>query len=132
MLVVEDGHYSLTGAEDLDHLLEEPAAGVELLTFRRERIIAVLRDEQNAIDRQLVSAEGQRLRGRFDQRNAPLPGERPADVRVGHLLDIQRGHPARRRVALADNAVALHEAGDEVVRVAVAVVGGDKRRHLLV
>src|SRR5262249_32618221 len=41
-------------------------------------------------------------------------------------------HPARRRIALADDAEALHEACHDVVGVTVAEVGGDDGRHFLV
>src|SRR5207237_1223763 len=54
-----------------------------------------------------------------------------AYVEVAGLIDVERGDLARRRVAFADDAVAFHEAGDDVVGVAVAEVGGDDGGDLL-
>src|SRR5205823_5455045 len=59
----------------VDDFFKEPAARVELLALGIERIVPMLRDEQDAIDGQFV-AEGQRFRRTLGQRNAPLPDER--------------------------------------------------------
>ena len=52
MLVVVDRHAPPRAAEDLDDLLEKPAPGIELLPLRVERIVAMLANQDHAIDGQ--------------------------------------------------------------------------------
>jgi hypothetical protein len=132
VLVIEDRHGPPAGLEDLDDFLEEAAARVEDLSLVVAGIIAVLGHEEHAIDGQLVAAQRQRLGDALEHGDAPAFGQGPADVEVRHLIDVQRCHPARRWITLADDAEALHEARDDVVGVAVAKVRGDNGGDLLI
>src|SRR5262249_58295838 len=61
-----------------------------------------------------------------------VPGQRLDDIGVADLVDVERGDLAGRRIALADDAVAFHEAGDDVVGMTVAMIRRDNSSHLLV
>ena len=61
MLVVEDRHAAAARLEDLDDLLEELVARVERLALLVSRIVAVLADDDDAIDGQAPAAERQGL-----------------------------------------------------------------------
>ena len=59
MFVDEDGAGAAGAAEDVDHLFKELEAGVEVLLLFVVGVIAVLADEDDAIDGELAGAEGE-------------------------------------------------------------------------
>ena len=92
VLVDEDRDAPARRPEDVEHLAEEPPAGVELLELLVERVVAVLGDQQHAVDRELAGAQGQRIGDRRAEPDAVLRRLGPAQVgRVGDLLDEQAG-----------------------------------------
>ena len=56
VLVDEHRHAPPRGPEDVEDLAEVLAAGVELLELGVERVVAVLGDQQDGVDRELAGA----------------------------------------------------------------------------
>ena len=76
MLVVEDRHAAAVGLEHFDALLEELVARVLNLPLGVDRIVAMLADDHDAVDGQLIAAAAKRLGDRRIDLEAELFGAR--------------------------------------------------------
>ena len=109
--------------EGLDDLGEEPATGVELLPLGIDRVIAVLADQEDAVNAELRSAQRHRPRGRAEQGDAVASGHAPADITPGELLNRQAHDLAVGSVSPLGDGIPLDELGDDVVGVRVSEIG---------
>lgn len=120
-----DEHRTRTAAclKHPHHLLEVLVARIELLVLLVGRIVAVLADEENAVNSQFAGTERKGLgdSGRFA--NAIGASQAPPYVRRMKLIHPQRRHLERRRVILFIDPVPFQEAGNEIVRVRPDVIG---------
>ena len=90
MFVVEDRHGAAVGLEDVGHLAEELVPRIEDLAFFVFRVLTVLADDQDAVDRELRSATSQGLGdGRIDLEAEALR-TLGALVALGLLVDVER------------------------------------------
>ena len=126
VLVVEDGGGLPRGAEDVDDLHEELVARVEVLVLLVRLVLAVLADQEDAVDGQVVRAQGQGLgdgRAQLHLREAldAILGE----VALGALVDVEGDDIHLGAVMAAVPAIPLEEAVDDVLSVGVLVVRGD-------
>src|SRR5205823_5003451 len=88
------------------------------------RIVAVLADEQHAIDGELARAERERAGDRVIDGEAVLPGEVAAHVVIWELIDVRADELERGKLALAVERVALNEARGEDVGVRIVPPDG--------
>ena len=108
VLVVEYRGRFAGGAEDCGHLLEEFVARVELLPFGIVGIVAVLGDEQHAVDGEVVAAQGQRVGdGGVDVELGEARGALAAQISLVHLIDVERDQIHLGAVVAAVPAIAL-------------------------
>ena len=80
MLVTEDRNRLAGFAKDFRDTLDDAMARIELLTAAIEWVAAMLADEQNRIDSEVISAEGHRLADCREDREAMLPAQRTTHV----------------------------------------------------
>ncbi len=90
MLVIENGNGLFHFFEGCHDSFEEPAAWIKDLPFVVGRILAMLADAQNAIDRQLLASQGERSFDRVMNRELVLLGQIAAQIFLGKLIDIHR------------------------------------------
>ena len=108
VLVVEDGDSAAAVLDHAGDLVEEPLAGVSLLTDPVERVCAVFADRQHGIDGQSLSALAEGLGdGRLDL-DPVVAGHPPRHIDLGELVDIHRHH--------AEFLAGIHAASAEEVR----------------
>ena len=113
--------------EDADDVVHEAVARIELLVSDVGRVVAVLADEQHAVDVEFAAAEREGLADAGDCPDAPAPGKAVADVGVVFLLDEEGSDVARRFMVRVVDPPSFEEARDEVVAVRSHVVGGRQR-----
>src|ERR1700730_17127722 len=131
MLIIEYRYASARLREHGVHLLEQFETWVHLLALGVSRVVAVLTDQQHRVNAQLVCSDDEGVR---DSRAQPEPkalGESAAQVVAGDLVGVERNHLKRRLVMLALPLVSPEEASDDVIRVAVQIVGRDHGRDFL-
>jgi len=86
VLVVEHGYGAPAGAEDVGDFQEHFEARVEALFLVVEGVVAVLADEDDAVDGELVAAEGERVGDGAEDGHAVLLGAFAAHVSFRHLF----------------------------------------------
>ena len=97
MLVDEHGQRPALLRDNAADLLEEPAPRQHLLAQDGARVVAVLADQQHAIDRQIVAAKGQCGADAAVDRHVVAVRELQPDVLPVNLVDIQRRDAGPRR-----------------------------------
>ena len=126
MLVEEDGHDAAAVLEDFCYFVKQPAFGVLRACRLAVGVVAVLGDEQDAIDGELVAAERERFGDRFGEAEFVFRGQFAAFVVIGRLIDIQRRQFETGPLAAAVERVRLQHAGGDDVGMGVVVPdGGD-------
>jgi len=110
-------------AEDGGDLLHHLQARVEDLPLVVARVVAVLADEQDALDRQLVAGRQGVGDGARDL-DAELPADRAGQVVVRRLIDVEGVDVVPGDVQLAAAGVAEDEAAGDVVGVRHRPVDG--------
>src|SRR5437016_2150134 len=99
MFVVEDRRRAATGSKYVDDLAEKLVSRIEGLSLFIHRVLAVLGDEQDTIEREAATTEGQSLGNR---RVNLYPREAPdslmAQVAGSDLVDVQGDEIHRRLV----------------------------------
>jgi len=103
---------------------------VHFLPYVVQRIVAVLADEDNSVDREFVAAEREGFAdGGIDAK--AIPGREIAALVVGRrLVREKRDHVIERRRPYAICGVAGHKAPDENVGVGVIAIFRDDRGDL--
>ena len=117
VLVVEYGNRSPGLAKHRDELLHELEARVEDLAFLIARIVAVLADQEHAVDREFAGAVRQRLLDGARQAEAKIARQPARQVIVRDLIDIQRLDILPRNVKATVACVAVDEPAGNVVGV---------------
>ena len=90
VLVQEDGDDPAAPVEDPDDFREQPALRIEDLARVGSRVIPVLGDKEDAIDRQLARPTGQGAGDVLGNRDVMLASQAPADVAGGDLVGVER------------------------------------------
>ena len=128
MLVDEHRHHAAAGAK-LAASRPRSGAGILVIAGGRERIVAVLGNQQHAVDRQLSRAQGQGVGNVVVDRKTVRRGQQPAGL-VGRLLvGVQRNQPQAGELALAVERIGQQQAADDHVGVRVVAILGDDRGH---
>ncbi len=110
-------------AKHFDDLLKELVARILRLALFVARILAVLADNDDAIDRQLAAAERQRFGDRrIHLHRREALGALAAQVAIVDLIDVERHQVHRRMMMCAIPAVAFEEPVDDVLRVGILEV----------
>ncbi len=113
----------------VDRLFEEFVAGIKGLPFFVSRVVAMLADDQHAIDGQLVAARAERLGDRgIDRQLLESRGPFAAQVPLGELIDIQRHQVHRRTVVPRFPAKPFEESVQNHFGVRKLAELGDQRR----
>jgi hypothetical protein len=96
VLIDEDRNDPAALAKDLDRLVPEPALGILMIARGRDRVRAVFRDDQNAIDRQPSRAQGERVGDAGFDRKPVRGGKQATGVAGRFLVRVQRDEFERR------------------------------------
>ena len=110
MFVGEHRHGSLIATKDIHHLFHQLVAWVEFLAFFVPRIVTVFADNQDGIDRQLVSAQAERFANRWIDLELMLLGQSSTQVIRGYLVGIHRNHLRSRYGLDVVGCIALEQA----------------------
>ena len=112
-----------------ERLVPEAALGILVVARGREGIVAVLGNQQHAVDGQLARAQGQGVGNVVVDRKTVRRGQQPAGV-VGRLLvGVQRRQPQAGELALAVERIGQQQAADDHVGVRVVAILGDDGGH---
>src|SRR5260221_8715486 len=125
MLVAKDRHYLLGAGESPRHFLEEPAAWVEDLALLVLRVLAVLADAQDALDRQLVAAERQGFVDGRTESKAVFLRQIAAQIAGRELIHVERNELEVKQIFVVMQR-AFQDLADDNVRVRVARVDSDR------
>ena len=96
MLIIEDRHDAPGLPEHVYNLVEQLAAGIQLLALRVERVRAVLTDDHDAVDRQLIASQAQSRRDGREERDVVFLRDGDPDVVPGDLHQMHRDNIAPR------------------------------------
>ena len=128
MLVVKNWHRPPAAFENVDRLLKELITRIERLPLFIARILAVLADQQHAIDGELVAATGQGRGDRGINLHSRMSCRSFATQIVrGPEIDIERHNIHRGSIMLALPAVPVEEAIDDPLRMGNVPVFRDDR-----
>jgi len=125
VLVTEHRHRRAGFAKDFRDPLDDAMSRIELLTAAVKRVAAMLADEQNRVDREIISAEGHCFADRRENREAILPAERAAHVFDRDLVSEHRDDLRARLDALPVRGIAVEQSPDDDVGVGLFAVFGD-------
>ena len=103
--------------------------GILMIPRGGERVVAVLRDQEDAIDGQAARAQREGVGDPGLDREAVGGGEQAADVVGGLLVRVERHELQGKVAARAVEHVRQEQAADDHVGVGVVPVLGDNRRH---
>ena len=104
-------------AEHFDDLLEVLKARVQLLMPLVNRVVAVLQEEQNTVDRQTAGTKHQGLRDRLVALEAIGHGQTLTDVGTVYLIHVQRRDVTGGRVESLPDPVTFEKPRDKIVGV---------------
>ena len=123
---LKSGTPRLLRSEDLDDLFEEVVARILDLSLFVPRIVAVLADEDDAVNGQFVAAEREGLGDGLAELHGRVAREAlPAEVGLAHLVHVKRHKIHRGIMVRAVPAVAIEKTVDNVLRMRVLEVDGD-------
>jgi hypothetical protein len=119
VLVIEDGHAASARLENLHDLFEELVTWIQRLTFFVLRVLAMLADDHDAVDRQPAGAHRQRFRDAREERHVEtLRGSAGQVVlALGKLIDVHRHEIDLGPAPAAVPSVAEREAIEEMLGV---------------
>ncbi len=124
MFVIEHRHGLFALGEGSSDSFKKTSAGIENLPFGVGRILAVFANGEDPVDGKLRSAQGKSSLDRRINLEAMFPGQVPAHVSLGKLVDVHR-HELHVRPDPAVIVEALENLADDHVRVRVEPILGD-------
>ena len=109
MFVRKHRRHLSASAEDRDSFFKEPPARVHRLAGGGSCIVAMLADQQHALNGQPIATQSQRFVDGLAQAHAVSIGQLPPDVLARHLVDIKADELEIRSRRFAVKVVTLEQ-----------------------
>ena len=129
MLVGEDGHRTASTLDDVEDLVEEFRARVEVLAEIIDGVVAMFAHQDDRVDGEFGAPGAERFANGGEDTKAMPGGEIARQIVGGDLVGIERHHPGARRLPNAIRRIAAQQAAHNDIRVRPVPIFSDNGCH---